>query len=249
MKNLMKYEMIRMKYGILISLAALAVLEIVYLFSMLFMDLRVTAFSVVFLGMAVIFLVIGIAVKILSQYSQDLNTKSGYMLFMTPNSYYKIVGSKLLTSMLLILGLGVLVSLGASLDGVIAALRLGDPIEFDLIGILRELNIHITVESGFRAVGTFLTGFFGWVSFFTPIFFVMTLNRVYFINKKGRGIVSLVLYLILMTAYGWVENLVLHFVRIGAPGFATFATGVMTALLAVGCYFGTVKILEKKISL
>ncbi len=249
MKNLIKYEVIRMKWGLLISLAALGILEAAFLVSTAIDALTVMGFAVVFMAMGVIFLIIGIAVEILNQYSKDLNDKSGYMIFMTPNSYYKIIGSKLLTSMILVLGLGIIMLLVASLDGVVAAIHFNDTLEFDIAGLLREMNIYIETEGGAQIIGGFLTGFFGWVSFFTPIFFVMTLNRVYFANWKGRSLISVVLYIAIMLCYSWIEDKILSVVYVHEPGLTTLTVGVLTAVLAVGCYFGTVKVLEKKLSL
>ncbi|MDO4617833.1 MAG: hypothetical protein Q4B03_10380 [Lachnospiraceae bacterium] len=249
MKNLMKYEIIRMKTQLLLALAAIGLLELGILITMFIgMDHFTAIFSVV-LALTFWFLIVGVAVAILVQYSRDVNRKSGYMLFMTPNSYYKIVGSKILTSLVLVIGLILLGILLAALDGFAAAAKYGYLTNLDFAGALRELGFRIDVAAGLRSVGWFVSGFFGWVSIFTPIFFVMTLNKAVFSNWKCRGLISFVLFLILMGLFGFIENQLIGWTAGSFSSSDVVIEGISTAVLAVVCYIGTVKILEKKLAL
>lgn len=249
MKNLMKYEIIRMKNGLLLSLAAIFLMEIGIVVCIA-ADREESAYIFAsIMAMIFVFLIIGTAVAILMQYSADVNRKSGYMLFMTPNSYYKIVGSKILTSMVLVIGLIVLGVLIAVADGFIAAAKYGELVSLDLIGASREIGSAMSVKGTMSVLGQLVMVFFGWMSIFTPVFFVMTLNKAYFSGWKLRGVISFVLFLVLTGFYGSIEERAMSLMEGRFAGAEVITGAVFTAILAVGCFIGTVKILEKKLAL
>lgn len=93
MISLIKYEFIR-KYK-LVSMILITILALNLLLltkgaggSMLFLVVSLSALFVFYL------------VDIIKMYSDDLNKKTGYMLFMTPNSGYKIIWAKLLAAII-----------------------------------------------------------------------------------------------------------------------------------------------------
>ena len=89
MLKLIKFEFIR-KYKLLsmtlISAIALNILAIS----------RGPGGSTMFILLFPLVLSVLYLIDIIKMYSEDLNKKTGYMLFMTPNSGYKIISSKLL---------------------------------------------------------------------------------------------------------------------------------------------------------
>ena len=122
MLNLIKYELIK-KYK-LFSIAILFSLGLnVYLIT------TGAGGSIAFIAFFPVIAAILYIVDVIRMYSDDLNKRSGYMLFMTPNSGYKIVISKLVTSVIegfailliyfifiLINGVNIVISSGSEID-------------------------------------------------------------------------------------------------------------------------------------
>lgn len=93
MLKLIKYEFMRKDKVIMVFIISLII--------NLFMVLKLqTEGSAMFIGLFPLISMTLYIVDIISMYSRDLNNKSGYMLFMTPNSGYKIIVSKLITAIL-----------------------------------------------------------------------------------------------------------------------------------------------------
>lgn len=93
MLNLIKYELMRKDKVVMVFIISLII--------NLFMVLKLqTEGSAMFIGLFPLIFMTLYIVDIISMYSTDLNNKSGYMLFMTPNSGYKIIVAKLITAIL-----------------------------------------------------------------------------------------------------------------------------------------------------
>ena len=93
MLNLIKYEFIK-KTNLVIALILSIIVN-------LFLVLKFqTQGSTMFIGLFPLVIMTLYVVDVISMYSRDLNNKSGYMLFMTPNSGYKIIFSKLITAII-----------------------------------------------------------------------------------------------------------------------------------------------------
>ena len=96
MINLIKYEFRKTWTTKLILLAITAFAEVVFLAS-LYLDKRdINALSIVALTILAIGGILFIGIQSILTMHQDMNTKQGYMLYMTPNSCYKILGGKVL---------------------------------------------------------------------------------------------------------------------------------------------------------
>lgn len=191
MLNLIKYELIK-KYK-LFSIAIIFSLGLnVYLLT------QGPGGSIAFIALFPMIAGILYIVDVIRMYSEDLNKKSGYMLFMTPNSGYKIIISKLITSVIegfailliyfifiLINGVNIIISSGAEID-YSQIIMVVDSLLSGSIGI--SLG-HIFVF--LFAVLTFI------IAFITTVYASMTIRKSIFSEVKFGGLLSFVIFMLL----------------------------------------------------
>ena len=103
MKHLMKYEFRKTLIAKLIILGTTAVLEILFLLGLYTKHDSLAGYSTIMLTMLAFGGVLFIGLQSVMTLHRDMNTKQSYMLFMTPNSSYKILGAKVLENGLSIL--------------------------------------------------------------------------------------------------------------------------------------------------
>ena len=94
MKNLIKYEFRKTWSTKLIILAITAFAELAFLISLYTDQENYTVISIVILTFLAFGGVLFIGIQSIVTMHQDMNTKQGYMLYMTPNSCYKILGGR-----------------------------------------------------------------------------------------------------------------------------------------------------------
>lgn len=96
MMNLLKYEVRKNLFGHIILALVLVLGEGLFLF-MTYTDKQIAAF-VFFIVLAILVLLTDVILGIqsIACMHRDMNTKQGYMLFMTPNSNARILGAKLI---------------------------------------------------------------------------------------------------------------------------------------------------------
>ena len=106
MIKLMKYELRKTMTIKLMILGATALAEIVFLIGLFANKNRMAAIGVGLLAMLAFggVMIIGVASVVILH--RDMNTKQSYMLFMTPNSSYRILGAKVLENGISILVAG-----------------------------------------------------------------------------------------------------------------------------------------------
>ena len=104
MGKLLKYEF-RKSMGINIALLALTALYEIYILIGAYFrnDAILMSRLIVLFGLAGVATVAVIVLTTIKTYKKDITTNRGYMLFLTPNSGYKILGSKLLELLIVVL--------------------------------------------------------------------------------------------------------------------------------------------------
>lgn len=189
MLNLIKYELIR-KYK----------LFLITIFSSLGLNLYLltkgASGSFMFLGLFPVVIAVLYIVDIIKMYGDDLNFKTGYMLFMTPNSGYKIIVSKLITAVLeglIVLGLYFIIVLT---NGAYIIYRTGADI--NISEILQIINHHFIDTLGFSLYHIFLfllTAVIFIIAFLTTVYAAMTIRKSIFSEIKFGGILSFIIFL------------------------------------------------------
>ena len=100
MSMLLKYEMRKTWFAKLIVLGVAAAAELAFLAALLFRNAsgntdELIAFSTAALFMTALVGVMAIGFQSILVLHRDMNTKQGYMLFMTPRNCYQILGAKI----------------------------------------------------------------------------------------------------------------------------------------------------------
>ncbi len=223
MLKLIKFEFTR-KYKLLtmtlISAIALNILAIS----------RGVGGSSMFLVLFPIVLSVLYLVDIIKMYSEDLNKKTGYMLFMTPNSGYKIIWSKLLTAVLEGFALLSMYFLFILINGIYIVISMGGEIEYSQI--IRVVDNLLSGSLGFSlghviifllAVLTFL------IAFITTVYIAMTIRKSIFSEIKFGGLFSFIIFLCINWAISFVSG---KFFKIITPYYdsidAVSSTGTVT---------------------
>lgn len=143
MWKLLKYEFRRARTSLLTVLGVIAVLEMYFLISLGVDHMEHVVIAAVLMMFATYGAAVYVFVRGVASYASELKAKSAYLIFMTPNSGLKIMGSKYLYTFVngILLG-GVCGALGA-LDLSLIMMH-----EDDWQSFLRMMDIFLRGESG-----------------------------------------------------------------------------------------------------
>ena len=146
-------------------------------------------------------------------FNDDISKKPGYLLFSTPRSAAQIVGAKLLMTLLALLGITVLFTLLIAVDVFLALQRNGTSI----VALLSMFDASIT-ESGLKDALFNGYNFFGLamyilnmvISFIFQVitaYVVITLLKTVMGNQKGRTILAVILWFVIINAVSMLGGL------------------------------------------
>ncbi len=217
MLNLIKYELIK-KYK-LFSIAILFSLGLnVYLIT------TGAGGSIAFIAFFPVIAAILYIVDVIRMYSDDLNKRSGYMLFMTPNSGYKIVISKLVTSVIEGFAILLIYFIFILINGVNIVISSGS--EIDYSQIIRHVNSLLSGSLGINlghifvflfAVLTFI------IAFITTVYAAMTIRKSIFSEVKFGGLLSFVIFMLLNWALSSLSG---NFFEIISPYYESISNSM-----------------------
>ena len=196
MWKLLKYEFRRARTSLLTVLGVIAVLEMYFLISLGVDHMEHVVIAAVLMMFATYGATVYIFVRGVASYASELKAKSAYLIFMTPNSGLKIMGSKYLYTFVngILLG-GVCGALGA-LDLSLIMMH-----EDDWQSFLRMMDIFLRVNQGVQTGQIVLAIVFYLVlvllsllTFFAMAYFAITLSHTLFRDKKWRTWVALLIF-------------------------------------------------------
>ncbi|MCT4597435.1 MAG: hypothetical protein N4A50_06100 [Vallitalea sp.] len=196
MFKLMKYESLRKIKLLLISLVIIGLFEIGILFTIYKggYSLGLTAFLIWFLGVGGLIFAL---VDSITMYSHDLHRKPGYMLFLTPNNSYKIIGSKLLISLIEVaVGAVIYVSLNMLNYSIIYRLYFNDP-DSPARKILDFITNIEHFPSPSEALMILLSLIVTWFTLILTIYLSITISKTLLSNVKFGGLFSFIFFIIL----------------------------------------------------
>lgn len=247
MFKLIKYELRKQLFSKLILLVLLALLEIGFLVGLLMEHENVLAVSIglyLLLAFGTIFFV---AFESVFTFSNDLKTKHSYMLFLTPNSTYKIIGAKVLTTMVTIL-LTAAAFMGIVLLDIAIVFAKFDKLE-SLMKALQEIVatlFHANINYGFF-ISIILYLVFDLISILVIGMASITLSATFLSNSKGKGVVSVVFFFGISFLISKLEGFILPAKSITStePYYYSCIWSLGVVLLF---YFLTSYMLDKKVS-
>ena len=229
-----------------ILLGITAVLQAAYIISLLTRDEGSIAVSAVLLALVAAWGVMAVGVASVVILHRDMNTRQGYMLFMTPNSSYKILGVKVAENGLSILVLGVFYMALGFLDVALLFRHYG---ELDRLWSLME-QILKNYLPGFaieQNVIVYLVLYIlcSWLTTVVTAYFADVLASSMLRGKAWGGLAAFLLYILLNIAFSRIYNLVPA--RMDMQTRILILMPVSLALTAV-MYWAAALLMEKKLS-
>ncbi|MCR4830491.1 MAG: hypothetical protein K5883_03460 [Pseudobutyrivibrio sp.] len=247
MFNLIKYELrktLGLKFIILIMFAIFQVTYLIGLYGELDTPLVFGTMGLTF-GSFVAIILIGVySIRLLRK---DLNTKQSYMLFMTPNNSYKILGAKVIENGISIIVASLFVILLGILDISLLTTKyseFGDLIAFinQALGDLQQINTASIVSTVCVMIAEWLyivgTGFFA-------IVIIATLLN----GRKHNGIAGLGIFFLITFIVRFVINKTVsrsYDINISLAHNLTLIA--IYIVLAIVMYFVTAWIMDNKLS-
>ena len=222
MINIIKYEILKKKKAIMLILGIAAALEV-----FLLVNTSRGSFSYVgYLFLLALALFIAHIIGVITFYSRDLKSKEGYMIYMTPNSGFKITLAKSLAAILEGLGIAVLVG------GLLA-------VNVVLLGGFTDGTGTFTYNMG--PVPVFYA--LGWLLYIiSAIFTSITVVRTVFNGMKFGGIITFLTFTSLTSFMGKFTYLP----RAASYEFSDLYTGMSFYIIFVLLTFFTGWLIDNK---
>lgn len=248
MLTIMKYEIIRQRLSKYLMLGLLGALEVFFLIFLWLDKSEALGYTIIGLTFLAIFSFMYVSLESIINYNQDLSRKSGYMLFMTPNSVYEILGAKILNSICTIVATAFLFGITAFADIMLIAVRYDDLKAFwDQIQSFLKEFVQLDISAG-AIISAIVLAVIFWISTIAIAFLAITLTYTFLHGAPAKVLISFVLFIILNLAHSWVSNLLLD--RLPKTYFAqALGTGLLTAVIAVLCLWLDGWMLTRKLAL
>lgn len=256
MLKTLKYEFRRGAFSLMVMAIIIVAIELYFLIANLLEEYSHAGLALVLMLLASLGCYVFVLINGIVIYSNDLKNKSGYLVFMTPVSSYKIIGAKLLYILL---------------TGFFFVVLTGACIFFDYVSVLSNRDSVVSMTDAFDLIlGTFdlsLGGLVVRLISFTLVMlvgFFMTITLAYlavsicstaFQAKKGKGILSFLLFVVLYVIIALIAD---HLPTLGNYGADTtyleqlydnLPIYILYVIVMIGSYLGSAALLDKKISL
>ena len=250
MLKLIKYELRKTWFTKVILLVIAALAEIAFLVGLYGNRENTLVVSIVLLTILAVGGVMVIGLESVITLHRDMNTKQSYMLFMTPNSCYRILGAKLIECGISILLAGAFFFALGTLDLTLLFAREG--ILGRLWEQIREILSHLTVngralELTMRSMAAVTFDLLAaWIFFVSTAYLAVVISAALLNGKKYNGLVSFLIFLLLDWGCTHINTLITDPIRDNVTLMTVY--GLIALLFAAGMYFATTVIMERKLS-
>ena len=250
MFKLMKYEFRKTWITKLILLGISAVLEVMYLIGLYGDKEDLLTIAILLLVITAVGGVLVIGLESVLTLHRDMNTKQSYMLFMTPNSSYKILGAKVLECGLSILVTGAFFFALGALDITLLFAKSGELSQiWDLIqDILESFTISghavaFDMQTMAAVVFNLLTA---WILAVTTAYLADVVSSALLNGKKFNGLLSFALFLLLTWFTDWTARKITSGITDSIPMMVSFS--LINLAFAAVMYVVTAQIMDRKLS-
>ncbi len=246
MMKLMKYELRKTLTTKLILLGITAAAQIMFL-----VGLYAEKSTLLGFGMGILFTLAMCGTMVIGLQSvvtlhRDMNTKQSYMLFMTPNSSYKILGAKVLENGLSILIIGAFFFALGALDVTLLFAKESNLQElWSMIErLIHSFNESVKIDAA--GIACFLFSMLtGWIAVVSAAYLADVISSALLNGKKYNGLLSFVIFIALFIFLTWLDQKLVSAQEINR--YMLIAGGV-SLLLSAGMYVATAQIMERKLS-
>ncbi|MDO4483251.1 MAG: hypothetical protein Q4C54_02100 [Clostridia bacterium] len=246
MLQLMKYEFRKTRTTKLVVVGLTLLLQIMFMFGLYGNNEQWMSTGAGLLIFVATFGVIIIGLQSLLTLHKDMSTKQSYMLFMTPNSSYKILGAKVLECSLSMLLMAVFFGALGFLDVTLLFGKFGqlDQLLEFFRSVMKQFTdqIHFTSPEIISFCGMLLCSWLATVvtAAFSDVFACSLLN-----GKKFAGLAAFALFVVLNMVFGWISGLI--------PPAGTFVaamliSGGVSLIITAVMYFATAFMMDRYLS-
>ena len=215
MKELLKYEFRKTWTAKLVVLGIAAVLEIVFLVGLALgpdgeAGVRLIGISAPMLAMTAIFGILFIGIQSVVILHRDMNTRQGYMLYMTPRNSYQILGAKYLENGLSLTLSGAAFFLLGLLDVTALFSRFGQLDQLWEMGkqFMRMLGAEVELNTGvFLSLTVAMLA--SWLAVVAIAYLADIVSSALLNGKKMNGLISFLFFVILSMLHSWLQNLLI----------------------------------------
>ena len=211
MRNLMKYEFRKSWKMKVFILCITAFFEAFYLIGLTGMNDKILGLSIMGLTFTAVCGVFIIGIYGIHVLSKDINTKQSYMLFMTPNSSYKILGSKMLENGGSIFISGIFFSVLAVLDVIALTARY-----HDIKGLLDMLNLIVSYRGYELNYKVFVLSIISLVTFWIFVtalgYLAVVLCATVLKGNRYNGVLSFILFVIIAIFVDYIWDFMVGFI-------------------------------------
>lgn len=254
MFKLTKYEFRKNITAPAILLAVILCLEVLFLGSVTFKPEGFTGvlfFSLLIIVMFFSFFLVSIFGIV--SYSKELRSKSSYMTFLAPVSPYQVIGSKLLSVLIVAAGFAAVFFVLLPTNYMVMEMtysEVGNIVDaFKTLLEFFDYSLTTIIINIVMVIGELMVSFYYVV---VLAYFAISLSSTVFQDKKYKWVVTTVIFVVLYGTTTYIGN---QIPEIGDPTTLREAfiaelpkLSYMIALI-IGGYIGSAVLLEKKISL
>ncbi|QUI21530.1 hypothetical protein HZI73_04140 [Vallitalea pronyensis] len=255
MFKLIKYELLKKVNLMFIALIVAVAVELVIVYT-IYRGGAALGFSVFLIFLLGFGGLIMLFVDSIIMYSSDLYKKPGYMLFLTPNNAFKIIGSKLLVSLIeAAVAVGFFIGLMYINYHLVYTLYLND-----LSGeakMLLDLFIAFTkLPSVGDMVMIIVSLTVSWFTLIVTAYLAITIRKTLLANIKFGGIVSFIFYSIIQFILIYIQIQILGNVdawqtsnNVGITSTVSFASLIYSCVTGAILYISSSMLLSKGVDL
>ena len=250
MGKLMRYEFRKTWFTKAILLGVTALLEALFLIGLYGEYSSMLGTSALFLFLLAFFGVLVIGLESVITLHRDVNTKQSYMLFMTPNSCYKILGAKTLECSISVLLTGAFYFALGALDIMLIFAKEGELSE--MWRMIRQFLTQITVEGRALSLNMQMFGSLafsmlcGWIFTVTTAYLAVVISSALLNGKKLNGFISFILFLAITTAVSRLMSVCLR--SVSDTITLLLVEGGISLVIAGIMYYLTARIMEDRLS-
>lgn len=248
MLKLMKYEFRKQLFSKIFILLILAVLEVMFLYGLFAESDKALGVSMglfTFVSFAAVLIVM---FECIFTFSNDLKTKQSYMLFLTPNSTYKIIGAKVLSSVIYVLLTAAALIAVTIMNAGIYVVKNEELAK--LWDLLKELFYRISaIDVNIALIITIILYFlFDLIGMMVIGMASITLSATFLSNTKGKAVVSVIFFFGINFLTSKLENILpsIDWRHLELQPF--YYHCIFSAVVMVVFYFATAWMLDKKVS-
>lgn len=245
MLRLLKYELRKTLFSKLVLLGVTLIAQAIFLVGFWRNDENTLAIGAVLLFFIAIIGIALMGILSLVTLHRDMNTRQGYMLFMTPNSCYKILGAKVIECALSILLAGAFFFALGLLDfSMLLGKDTNQQIWDMFTQVVRSINDSIVLDA--QHISALLFSMLAdWLCMITTAYLSDVVSSSFLNGKKANWIITFLLFLALNYGISKLQTLVPS--SLGAIT-VLLLQGAIALVLAVIMYIITARLMEKYLS-